>query len=318
MAEAPSVDIVVLLLRLMPAEVAEAIVSRLGEAEAARLRARLAEPSAAPPPGADIDAALAQFFDLQRILERPPPATAPTTPPPPPAPPEPPPPPPPPAETLRTLAPDIVARALEGEQPGTVAIVLDTLDPSVAGKVLQRMPLEFRAEVTLRMAKPTSRSPQLIDQLLHAVADKARRLTELPKQPNPDELIEKLADMIRALPRAERLPVIKQIEAADPVLATKILDKLYRIEDLLRIPDRQMQVLLGKLDVKTLATALKGVTAEIMDKVTRNMSSRSRDVLRDESELLGTVSASRIREAQAKVIAAVRKAEEDGEVTPED
>jgi flagellar motor switch protein FliG len=317
MAEAPSVDIVAMLLRLMPAEVAEAIMSRLGEAEAARLRARLAEPSAAPPPGAEIDAALAQFFDLQRILERPPPAAS-TTPPPPPAPPEPPEPPPPPADTLRTLTPDILARALDGEQPGTVAIVLGTLDPSVAGKVLQRMPLEFRAEVTLRMAKPTSRSPQMIDQLLHAVADKARRLTKLPKEPNPDELIEKLADMIRALPRAERLPVIKQIEAADPVLATKILEKLYRIEDLLRIPDRQMQVLLGKLDVKTLATALKGVTAEIMDKVTRNMSSRSRDVLRDESELLGTVPASRIREAQAKVIAAVRKAEEDGEVTPED
>ncbi|MCS6866420.1 MAG: FliG C-terminal domain-containing protein [Gemmataceae bacterium] len=314
MAEAPSVDVAVLLLRLMPAEIVETILARLGPAEAARLRARLAEPSAASPPGPEIDAALAHFFDLQRIVERPAPAAAPA---PPPAP-EPPPPPPPPADELRTLAPDIVARALEGEQPGTVAIVLATLDPATAGKVLQRMPLEFRAEVTLRMAKPTTRSPHMINQLLHAVAAKARRLTELPKEPNPDELIEKLADMIRALPRAERLPVIKQIEAADPVLASKILEKLYRIEDLLRIPDRQMQVLLGKLDVKTLATALKGVTAEIMDKVTRNMSSRSRDVLRDESELLGTVSAARIREAQAKVIAAVRKAEEDGEVTPED
>jgi flagellar motor switch protein FliG len=55
-----------------------------------------------------------------------------------------------------------------------------------------------------------------------------------------------------------------------------------------------------------------------MAKVSGNMSSRSREVLSDESELLGTVSPSRSREAQAKVIAAVRKAEEDGEITPEE
>jgi flagellar motor switch protein FliG len=48
------------------------------------------------------------------------------------------------------------------------------------------------------------------------------------------------------------------------------------------------------------------------------MSSRSREVLNDESALLGAVPASRVRDAQLKVIAIIRKAEEDGEVTPEE
>lgn len=307
MADAPGDDVAVLLLRLMPAEIGETILSRLGAAEAARLRARLGTTAASPTPPNEVDAALAHFFDLQRISERPAPAEPP-----------PPPPPPTPLEEIRSLPPESLAKALEGEQPGTITLILSCLEPAAAGQVIHRMPLELRAEIAVRMTKLGTKNPVLLDQLVKAVAEKGRRLRDLPREPNQDELISNLADMLRAMPRAERLPVVKKIEAADPELAAKITEKLYRLEDLLRIPDRQMQVLLGKLDVKTLALALKGATQALLEKITANMSSRSRDVLKDETELLGTVHASRTREAQAKVIATVRKAEEDGEVTPED
>lgn len=310
MADAPGDDVALLLLRLMPPEVGEAILGRLGATEAARLRARLGAAPAAPTPGNEVDAALAHFFDLQRIAERAPPS--------PPAPPPPPPGPPTPTEEIRSLPPQTLAKALEGEQPGTVALVLSVLDPVPAGQVMQRMTLELRSEVALRMTKLGTRNPVLMEQLLKAVAEKGRRMRDLPKEPSQEELLTNLADMLRAVPRAERLPVLKKLEVADPDLAAKITEKLYRMEDLLRIPDRQMQTLLGKLDVKTLATALKGCDPAVMTKVSSNMSSRSREVLNDESQLLGAVPASRVREAQAKVIAAVRKAEEDGEITPEE
>jgi flagellar motor switch protein FliG len=312
MADAPEDDVAVLLLRLMPTEVGEAILDRLGAAEAARLRGLLQAAPPAPPPGNEVDAALAHFFDLQRIAERPVPTPA--SPPPPPVPEGPPSP----TEEIRSLPPQTLAKALDGEQPGTIALVLSVLDPVPAGQVMQRIPLELRSEVALRLTKLGTRNPVLMERLLKAVAEKGSRLRDLPKEPTQEELLTNLADMLRAIPRAERLPVIKKIEAADPDLAVKITEKLYRMEDLLRIPDRQMQTLLGKLDVKTLALALKGCDPSVMTKVSGNMSSRSREVLNDESQLLGTVSASRSREAQAKVIAVVRKAEEDGEITPEE
>jgi flagellar motor switch protein FliG len=309
MADVPADDVAVLLIRLMPAEVGEAILSRLGAEASARIRARLRAAPPGPTPGPEVDSALAHFFDLQRIAERSPPA-----PPPPPEPPREPTP----TEEIRSLPPQALAKALEGEQPGTVALVLSSLEPSAAGQVIQRLPLDVRAEVTLRMSKPGARNPVLLDRLMKAVAEKGRRLRELPKEPTQEELITNLADMLRAVPRTERLPVLKKIEAADPELAAKIVEKLYRMEDLLRIPDRQIQTLLGKLDVKTLAVALKGADPAVTTKVSNNMSSRSREVLADESSLLGSVSSSRVREAQVKVLAAVRKAEEDGEITPEE
>lgn len=311
MADAPGDDVAVLLIRLMPAEIGESILGRLGTDAASRLRSKLGVPAPNPFPSNEIDAALAHFFDLQRIAERSPTAPVPPT--------EPPPPPEPtPTEEIRALPPQALAKALEGEQPGTIALILASLEPVAAGQVVQKLPLEVRAEVTLRMSKPGARNQVLLDKLMKAVAEKGRRLRELPKEPTQEELITNLADMLRAVQRVERLPVIKKLEAADPDLAAKITEKLYRMEDLLKIPDRQIQALLGKLDVKTLAVALKGAEAAVMTKVSNNMSSRSREVLADESALLGSVPASRIREAQNKVIAAVRKAEEDGEITPEE
>lgn len=310
MADAPGDNVAVLLLRLMPAEVGNAILERLGPA-AERLRARVAG-DVPPPPADELDAALAHFFDLQRIAERP--APAPAAPEPPPAPEAPPAA----ADRVRALPPEVLAKALEGEQTGTVALVLSCLDPTAAGKVMKSIPLEARAEVAVRLTKMGPRNPVLLERLVGAVAEKAQRLKDTPREPNPEELITNLADMLRALPRAERVPVLKKIEAVDPELAAKVVEKLYRMEDILRIPDRQVQVLLGKLDVKTLAVALKSSDATVRQKVTNNMSSRSREVLNDESELLGSVSASKVREAQARILAAVRKGEEDGEITPEE
>ncbi|MFM8273342.1 MAG: FliG C-terminal domain-containing protein [Gemmata sp.] len=311
MPDAPGDDVAVLLLRLMPAEVGEAILGRLGTDASARLRARLGTETPNPSPNNEIDSALAHFFDLQRIAERSPPAASPAAESEPPREPTP-------SEAIRALTPQSLAKALEGEQPGAVALILGSLDPVAAGQVIQGLPLDVRAEVTLRMSRPGARNQALLDKLMKAVAEKGRRLREVPKEPTQDELITNLADMLRAVPRAERLPVIKKIEASDPDLAAKIAEKLYRIEDLLKIPDRQIQALLGKLDVKTLAVALKGSDAALMAKVSNNMSSRSREVLADESALLGSIPVSRIREAQNKVIAVVRKAEEDGEITPEE
>jgi flagellar motor switch protein FliG len=310
MADAPGEDVAILLLRLMPAEVGEAILGRMGPTESARLRARLA--AAAPTetaPADELDAALAHFFDLQRIAER--------------RPAEPPPPPPPeaprtPIEEIRALPPASLAKALEGEQPGTMAMVLSCLPPAAAGQVLQFLPLDLRADVALRMTRGGARNHMLTEQLVKAVAEKGRRLRELPREPSQEELIGNLADMLRAMPRAERLPVLKRIENANPELAANVAEKLYRMEDLLRIRDRQMQTLLGQLDLKTLALALQGVPPAVVEKVRNNMSSRSREALDSEIDLLGSPPTARVREAQAKVLAAVRKGEEDGEITPEE
>ncbi len=308
MADAPGDEVAVVLLRALPAEVGELILARLDAGTAERLRARLRAAPPEAPPGPELDGALAQFFDLQRIANRPVPTAAGANPPAEPPAPDP-------VAEIRTLPADRLVRALDGEQPGAIALVLSCLDAASAGQVIRRMPTEIRAEIALRITKLGSRNQALLQQLARAVTEKARRLADVPPEPTQDELISNLADMLRALPRDERSPVIERIQAADAPLAAKVLEKLYRIDDLLKIADRQLQGLLAELDVKTIAIALKNTAPAVRGKVTSNMSSRSRAVLDEESELLGDVADSRIREAQSTVLALVRKGEEEGKIT---
>jgi flagellar motor switch protein FliG len=302
------------LLRALPADLASAILGRLEGDVAGRLRAKLTVPGGQTS-WTEVDVALAQFFDLQRIAERaeanPALKSASSSPPPPTSPPTP-------LDDLKTMSPDRLARALEGEQVGTIALIVSCLAPAPAAQVVKRFPLDMRAEVAVRMTKLGPRNPVILQQIARAVAEKGQKLADIPPEPSPEEILTNLADMIRALPRAERFPVIRKMEAADPTLAAKVLEKLSRIEDLLKIPDRQLQGLMAKLDVKTIALALKTVDPPVRDKVSANLSSRARTVLAEESELLGDVSASKVQEAQSKVLGLIRKGEEDGEITMEE
>lgn len=322
MAEAVGEHTVVLLLRLLPPEAAEAVLQHLAPQEAARLRTQL-QFSAAPASPQELDDALAQFFDLLRIAERYPTlsppvssiassSTASSTSS---------------AETptsndlveqLRTLPPAQLAQAIRNESIAAMAILLSALEPAQAGQVLARLPETLRPEVAVRLTKVGAPNPAMLRRLARVVIDKCRQMTDMPTPPSPEEMIAQLADMIRALPRAERMPVVRKMETLDPDLATKVLERLTRIEDLVKIPDRQLQTLLARLDMKTLATALKNVPEAVQNKISTNLSSRARQVLQEEMEFLGDIPSSRIKEAQAKILTVVVKAEEAGEIVMEE
>jgi flagellar motor switch protein FliG len=76
-----------------------------------------------------------------------------------------------------------------------------------------------------------------------------------------------------------------------------------------------LQQVLREVDAAQLAVALKGVRAEVRDKVLRNLSERAADNLNEEVDLLGAVRTRDVEEAQAKIVATIRTLEEKGELT---
>jgi flagellar motor switch protein FliG len=321
MADDSGEQTVTLLLRLLPSDTAEAVLQHLPSELVSRLRRRLQATDAGQVPPAELDAALTQFFDLWRLAQRYPqlstssstavaaePAAATSAPsvsddP---------------LQQLRSYPPQVLARALHQEPPAVIALILATLEPAAAGQVLARLPGSLRPEIAVRLARTATPQPALLRNLACALIDKCRQLAELPLPASPEAMVAQLVGMLRALPRPERMPVVRQMETIDPDLAAKVLADLTRLEDLLKIPDRQMQTLLTKLDMKTLATALKNAPEAVRNKVAANLSTRARQVLQEEMEFLGDVPASRIKEAQSRVLAAVVKAEEAGEIVIEE
>jgi gas vesicle protein len=78
--------------------------------------------------------------------------------------------------------------------------------------------------------------------------------------------------------------VIESIRNHDPDLAQKIMDKMFVFDDLIKLDDKAIQMVLKEVASDTLIAALKGAQPELKEKILANMSSRAAETLREDLE----------------------------------
>jgi flagellar motor switch protein FliG len=113
--------------------------------------------------------------------------------------------------------------------------------------------------------------------------------------------------------------ILESIEGEDPKLALSIRNLMFTFEDLLTLPETGIRELLGQMDKKMLATALKGASEELKTYIFKSMSSRAVEMLKEDMDVLGPVKARQISTAQLEAVAIARKLEAEGKLslTPE-
>ena len=75
--------------------------------------------------------------------------------------------------------------------------------------------------------------------------------------------------------RSTEKTILEALEEDDPELAEEIKKRMFVFEDIVLLDDRAIQKVLREVDTAELAKALKGVDAEVQDKIFRNMSKRA-------------------------------------------
>jgi flagellar motor switch protein FliG len=89
---------------------------------------------------------------------------------------------------------------------------------------------------------------------------------------------------------------------------------LFTFEDIVKLDDRSIQLVLKDVDAKDLGLALRGVNDETKDRIFNNMSERGAEMLREEMEFQPAQKRSVVEEAQGRIVASIRKLEESGEI----
>jgi flagellar motor switch protein FliG len=89
---------------------------------------------------------------------------------------------------------------------------------------------------------------------------------------------------------------------------------LFVFEDITKLDDRSIQLILREADQKDLALALRGVADDVKDRILANMSERGAQMLVEEMQFQPPQRKRDIEEAQGRVVAIVRKLEEAGAV----
>ena len=80
---------------------------------------------------------------------------------------------------------------------------------------------------------------------------------------------------------------------------------MFIFDDIIKIRDRDMEIVLQQISSEGLVTALKGVSDALRDKFLNNMSRRAGDLLREDLEEKGPVKLSEVEIQQREILAVV-------------
>src|SRR6202044_2869265 len=126
--------------------------------------------------------------------------------------------------------------------------------------------------------------------------------------------VKSLAEILNHTDRPTERNVLDSLTETDEELAAEVRRLLFIFEDIVKLDDRSIQLILREADQKDLALALRGVADEVKDRILSNMSERGAQMLVEEMQFQPPQRKRDIEEAQGRVVAIVRKLEEAGAV----
>ena len=223
-------------------------------------------------------------------------------------------------ESLKWMDPVSVAELLRTEHPQIIAAIMVHLEYDQAAAVLMQLPERLRSEVVLRVATLEGIQPSALkdlNEVLYRVlagGDKIRK-TSLGG-------VKTAAEMINLLGSNADVAVLDTIRNYDADLAQKIMDKMFVFDDLVKLDDRSLQLVLREVASETLIVALKGGSMEVRDKILANMSMRAAAALREDLEARGPMRLSEVEAQQKEILKVVRRLADENQITlgggPED
>jgi flagellar motor switch protein FliG len=215
--------------------------------------------------------------------------------------------------SLKKVPPAVLGAALKAETPRMIATVLKQLPAELSGKVLELLPAEQRQNVFLMMADKVQISSAIVGRVLQRVLDVCRTVNPSAVA-RTDRRVTTLIGILQTVEREEKIRLMETLAERDPELAAKVDELMYDYTDILRIEDRSVQKLLGQLEQKIVAMALKTAPDDLREKVMKNLSERVRLALTEEMELLSGVTPSKADQARREMATVIRNQDKEGAI----
>jgi flagellar motor switch protein FliG len=215
-------------------------------------------------------------------------------------------------ESLKWMDAQSIAELLRNEHPQIMAAILVHLESDLISGVLKHLSERSRNEVMLRIATLEGIQPTALNDLnevlykVLAGGDKVRK-TSLGG-------VQTAADIINMMGTAIETTVIESIRLLDADLAQKIMDKMFTFEDLLKLDNKSIQMILKEVSSDALVIALKGSSPELRELILGNMSSRAAEGLREDLESRGPVRLSEVEGQQKDILKIVRRLSDEGSI----
>ena len=199
------------------------------------------------------------------------------------------------------------------EHPQTIALILSHLSPQQAAEVISGLPVERQLSVVRRVATMDQTSPDIIRDVEKGLERRMAALTN--QQYDILDGVQAVAEILNVIDRSTERNLLENLSQEDPDLVDDIRRLMFVFDDIAKLSDRDIQSLLKNVEASQWATALKGASEDLREKILSNMSKRASELLLEEMEYLGAVKVSNVEQMQQTIVDIVRTLEDSGEIT---
>lgn len=205
-----------------------------------------------------------------------------------------------------------IAEMIRFEHPQILATILAHLAPDKAGDVLHNLPDKIIPDTIFRLATMAPVTPNAIRELNEVLDQQlSGQLTNTIVQGEAGGP-KAAAELLNRLETSRVKLSMEHIRGIDATLAQKIEDNMFTFEDLKRLDDRTLQVILRDVEREKLSVAMKNASPELRDRFFANMSERAVKMLQEDLEGKGPMRLSEVESAQRDILSVAQKLDSEG------
>jgi flagellar motor switch protein FliG len=212
-------------------------------------------------------------------------------------------------DVLHEMDGKTLAQFLQEEHPQTIAFILAHLYPAHAGEVFSLLPEEKQSEVAFRITRLGSTSPGAIEEVSKVLRNEIRQVKG--KQVGG---VRPIAEILNFVDGATEERVMTGLTEYEPELPDSIRQLMFTFEDLSKVDDQSMQVLVREVEKDKWVMAMRTASPGLKKKIFGNMSERAGALLKEEIEAMGPVRLRDVEAAQREIIDIARRLESEGKV----
>ena len=199
------------------------------------------------------------------------------------------------------------------EHPQTIALILSHLPAAKGAEILSGLPADRQLSVIRRVATMGQTIPEIIQEVEKGLE---HRMSSVMSQSFENAGgVQSVAEILNVTDRATERGLLENLAQEDPDLVEEIRRLMFVFEDINKFTDKDIQSVLKNVDNTQWATALKGASDDLKEKIFGNMSKRASDLLAEEMDYMGPVRLSTVEQIQQQIVDIIRRLEDAGELT---
>jgi len=214
-------------------------------------------------------------------------------------------------EKLRNTDPKRLMEFTKLEHPQTTALILAHLRPEQTAEILETLPLDRQKDIVGRITTLGSVPSEFMAEMTKTLESEMILESGRQEQIGGAHMI---AEILNKMSQTSEKVILESLEETDPDMATEIKNLMFTFDDIFRLDDIGMRILLEETNREDLARALKIVDDEIKEKVFKNISKRAAEMLKEDMAEMPPVRVSDVEKSQRTIIETAKRLESEDKI----